>query len=225
MENIGFTFSSIRHELGNPVNSIKMTLSVLRDRLEEASKQSIEAYVDRCLDAVSRVEFLLRSLKSFNIYESLSLQTVDLAGFLHGFARLVDCDLSAKGISMRLCLERGLGSVRVDPRALQQVMLNLIGNASEALSQRTDGEITVEALRSGDVALVRVLDNGAGIADKDLPNLFRPFYTTKERGTGLGLVIARKMLARMGGCIEIASREGDGTQVTLTVMGCGDDGD
>lgn len=224
MENLGFTFSSIRHELGNPVNSIKMTLSVLRDRLGQSSRDSIEEYVDRCLNAVSRVEFLLQSLRSFNIYESLTLRTVDLSEFMDSFQRLVECDLHAQGIALRLRLERAVGSVWVDPRALQQVMLNLVGNATEALAERPGAEIVIEATRCNDIVLVRVGDNGAGIAADELPNLFKPFYTTKEKGTGLGLVIARKMLARMGGCIEVESREAEGTLVTLTLPGCVDDG-
>ena len=217
MEDIGFTFSGIRHELGNPVNSIKMTLSVLRNRLHQSTRESIEEYVDRCLDAVSRVEFLLQSLKSFNIYESLSIQLVELAPFLDGFKRLVECDLRANGIALRLGVGREVGAVRIDPRALQQVMLNLVANASAAVSGRPDPEILIEAARSERIVLMRVVDNGIGIAADELPNLFRPFYTTKEQGTGLGLVIARRMLTRMGGCIDVDSREGEGTIVTLTL--------
>jgi C4-dicarboxylate-specific signal transduction histidine kinase len=105
--------------------------------------------------------------------------------------------------------------VRADPQALQQVLLNVLNNASEAVNGRRDPKITVEVSRAGGMIRFHVADNGCGIAEDRMKNLFKPFYTTKEHGTGLGLVIVKKMLARMNGTIYIESRKDEGTSVDI----------
>lgn len=217
MDHIGFIFSGIRHELGNPVNSIKMSLSVLKEHLERDSEADVGRYVDRALEGVGRVEYLLRSLKSFNMFEELQIEAIEPQELLQNVVRLVDGDLDRQGIAIQLSSQNGASPVVADPRALQQVLLNVISNASDAVAGAADPTIEISTGASNGLCTIRVVDNGHGIADVDLPNLFKPFHTSKENGTGLGLVIARKMLSRMRGQIEIRSRVGEGTEVAISL--------
>ena len=93
MENITYIFSGIRHELGNPINSIKMTLSVLKNNLDKYSQATVQEYVDRTLAEILRVEYLLKSLKSFSMFENPSIQNIDLPAFMDLFQSLVAGDL------------------------------------------------------------------------------------------------------------------------------------
>jgi C4-dicarboxylate-specific signal transduction histidine kinase len=104
-----------------------------------------------------------------------------------------------------------------DPRALQQVMLNIFTNASDAMNGRDTPKITIKAFRSAGMIGIRVEDNGCGIPEDKLKDLFKPFYTTKAHGTGLGLVIVKKMLAKMNGTIEITRRQDEGTRVDIFI--------
>jgi signal transduction histidine kinase len=217
MENITHIFSGIRHELGNPINSIKMTLSVLKKNLDRYKHDTIEEYVDRTLAEITRVEYLLKSLKSYSMFENPVMQDVDVAAFMELFQSLVAGGLERQTITLEVSVANDARWVRVDPRALQQVMLNLIANAVDALEGRDNPTITIATEQREDFIWITVHDNGVGIPHKDQQHLFKPFYTTKSQGTGLGLVITKKMVVAMNGRIGLVSEEGVGTTVTLAI--------
>ena len=217
MENITSIFSGIRHELGNPINSIKMTLSVLKNNLNSYSQATVQEYVDRTLAEIVRVEYLLKSLKSFSMFENPIIQNVDLSEFLDLFQSLVAEDLGKNRITLNIAVSPKAKWIRADPRALQQVMLNLIANAANALENRENPEIVISTVKKDGLIWIDVEDNGVGMPSEDQKNLFKPFHTTKPHGTGLGLVITRKMLAKMNSRIGIMSREDVGTTVTISL--------
>ena len=106
---------------------------------------------------------------------------------------------------------------RVDSRALQQILVNLVANAAEAAAERQRPEIRLETCRREALVEIRVIDNGSGIRPELADQMFRPFFTTKEQGTGLGLVIVRRLLARMNGLVELSSLRGEGTTALVTL--------
>lgn len=217
MNNIGYIFSGVRHEIGNPVNAMVMTLGILQDKLDAMPKEKIREYVDRMMSQVSRIEYLLKSLKSFNMYENMNLESLHVPSFMEKFLALVSEDFAKKGIEIKTCVDSKAEKVHADPRALQQILINLIANASDALNGRKDPRITinVSGTATAGVVRIRVEDNGHGIPEGKLLDLFKPFHTTKEHGTGLGLVIVKKMLAKMNGTVEIMSRPDEGTRVDM----------
>jgi len=217
MDNISFVFSGIRHELGNPINSIKMTLSVLKRNLVEYSPETVEKYVDRAMTEISRVEFLLRALKSFSIFEKPEIQDVHIDDFLVRFIALVRNDLYQSGIEISKIVDSNVAIVSADPRLLHQVLLNLITNASDALEDQTNKKINIRVMKQDDLVAIMVEDNGCGMSKEAQANLFKPFYTTKTRGTGLGLMITLKMVTLMKGNMEIKSTKDKGTSVTIVI--------
>jgi signal transduction histidine kinase len=107
-----------------------------------------------------------------------------------------------------------------DPFQLQQVFINLLSNAEQAVAQRTkDRRIVVRSERRGDALVAMVIDNGPGIAPGDLPHIFNPFYTTKPRGsgTGLGLSISFGIVREHGGTIQASSEPGSGATFLVTL--------
>jgi signal transduction histidine kinase len=217
MENISYIFSGIRHELGNPINSIKMTLSVLKKNLGEYSPTAVEKFVDRAMTEISRVEFLLQALKSFSIFENPDIQNIKLADFLIRFTSLVSNDLFQSGIKISKVIDPTIDKVSADPRLLHQIMLNLITNASDALENEDNPEIIIKAERKASLVAIAVEDNGCGMSEEAQTNLFKPFYTTKARGTGLGLMITLKMVTLLKGSMEIKSTKDSGTKATVII--------
>ncbi len=215
MDNIGYVFSGIRHELGNPINSIKMTLSVLKRNLSEYSPAAVEKFVDRAMTEISRVEFLLQALKSFSIFENPEIQTVQIDDFLTRFIALISNDLQQSGIKIGKTVESNVKTVSADPRLLHQVMMNLITNASDALTGKENRKINIRALKHDGLVAIVVDDNGCGMSKEAQANLFKPFFTTKNRGTGLGLMITLKMVTLMKGNMEIKSIKDKGTRVAV----------
>ena len=217
MENISYIFSGIRHELGNPINSIKMTLSVLKKNLNNYSTNAVEKFVDRAMTEISRVEFLLQALKSFSIFENPNIQNIILEEFLISFISLVSSDLSQSGIKISKLIVPPVEKISADQRLLHQVMLNLITNASDALKNCENPNIFIRAEKKDGFVAVTVEDNGCGMSEEEQTNLFKPFYTTKTQGTGLGLMITLKMVTLMKGHMEIKSLKDVGTKATVFI--------
>lgn len=217
MDNIGYIFSGIRHEIGNPINSIKMTLSVLKNNLNKFNKEVISQYVERALDEVLRVEYLLKSLKSFSLYERAEIKEVNVSDFLDKLLRLIGEDFLVKGITLSYAAQTKIKWVMADPRLLQQVMLNILVNAVDALEGREGAEIAISVIRSSKLIWLKIEDNGCGIKPEQMKEIFKPFYTSKENGTGLGLPIVRKMLASMNCTIDVKSIEDIGTTIIISL--------
>ena len=216
MENVGYIFSGIRHELGNPINSVKMALTVLKKNYLTWDDEQVHLFISRCLQELGRVEYLLRTLKNFSLHESAEIEEVDIADLLQKFCSLAASDLTGRGAEINIEAAAGL-RVLCDPRALHQVLINLVANAADALAETSDGRINIKAWATRNRINLLIDDNGPGMTEKQMSNLFKPFYTSKAGGTGLGLVIVRKMLVNMGGTIDIESEQGRGTQVFLTL--------
>ena len=217
MDNIGYVFSGVRHEIGNPINSINAILTVLRAKLDSLSTESVRGYLDRTIEQIARVEYILRSLKSFNLYETQELQNMSVSDFFESFLPLVKDDFVKRGTEIETVLDDRVGWAYTDPRALQQVLLNIITNAADAVAGRAGPKVTLRVSQLYGMVRIRVQDNGCGIAEEKLSDIYKPFYTTKQHGTGLGLVIVKKMLARMQGTIDITSRKDEGTTVEIAI--------
>jgi len=217
MNNTGYIFSGIRHELGNPVNSVKMALQVLKKNLQKFGPEKIDEYLEQALSEVDRAEYMLKALKNFNMFERLHLDDVRMKPFMDKVLGMITRDFQDKGIHIRTLFKTGDETGYVDPRALQQIMVNLLTNASDALVRTDNPQISISVSDFDERVVIKVHDNGAGMAKRELKNLFKPFYTTKENGTGLGLIIVKNMLAKMKGTIEVESYEGSGTTVMLTL--------
>ncbi|MEM7583657.1 MAG: PAS domain S-box protein [Acidobacteriota bacterium] len=219
-ESLGYVFSGIRHELGNPINSIKAALSVLRSGIDRFEGDRVKDYLDSVLLEVGRVEDLLRSLRSFTAFERPSLEPVDAHRFLQRFKQLVSPSLRQQGISIRIPEPTQQLLVAADPRALHQILLNLINNAADAVKNRELPriELRVSPCR-GQRVRFDVIDNGIGFDPIESGRLIQPFYTTKKDGNGLGLSISQKLLSSLGGSLELTGKPGLGCRATMILNG------
>ena len=218
MDNIGFIFSGIRHEIGNPLNSIKITISVLQKNLETFSTETVGTYLERAASEITRMEYLLKALKNFSMFEKQDIRTHNLGTFLDKLQALIACDFEQKGIQLQVEPVPGNTCARFDPRALHQVLLNLLSNAADALVNRPNAKILISTATSGELCWLTVKDNGCGMNEEQRKLLFQPFCTSKPHGNGLGLVITRKLLAKMNASIDIRSSEGEGTIAQIALL-------
>lgn len=130
-------------------------------------------------------------------------------------AELVQGKADEKGVSLVLDLQAGPAPVRLDPQGVYRCLLNLVANAVDACDG-SDGRITVSSRRNARRIEIRVADNGCGMDEAALAQLFKPFFSTKgTKGTGLGLAVSEKIVAEHGGRIRVDSRAGEGTAFTV----------
>lgn len=121
----------------------------------------------------------------------------------------------AKSVEIALLKDPTLPEVEHDSDQIHQVLLNLLLNALQAIDQK--GKVVVTVAHHGASAVVEITDNGRGIAPENLPNIFRPFYTTKGDGTGLGLSLARRIVEDHQGRIDVISTVGKGTTFAVVL--------
>lgn len=217
MNNIGCLFSGIRHEIGNPLNSIKMALTVLQNNIHKYSPEEIDVYFHRISGEITKMEALLKSFKNFSMFEIPKTSDVDLTMFFDSLMHLLGGDIKSKNIDVQFDLAPDAQRAMVDTRALQHVTMNLFANAIDAMADVPNPQLVVRSRNQGDVIQLIIADNGCGMSDDLVRDAFKPFFTTKPHGTGLGLVISKKMLAQMNCGIDLESVKGKGTTFILTL--------
>ncbi len=214
---LGHVFAAVRHEIGNPINSAKMALSVLERNFDSLGPDEALEYIREVLGEIDRVSDMLYSLRSFSLYEDVQVRSLELDRFLEDFVEFARRDFRHEGIALDLELCAPGLSVLADPRALRQVLINLLANAADAMAGRQDARVLLRADVRGEIVLLELRDNGPGIPEEVIGELFKPFFTTKKEGTGLGLPIARKMLARMSATVEIENNESGGASLLISL--------
>lgn len=220
-ESLGSVFAGIRHELGNPLNSLKAVLSVLGDAKVQLPADRRADYLRRALGEVKRMEALLEQLRTFNGHEAAQLKELDLEPFIRMFARLAGSDCEARGASLELH-PGPAATIAADERLLGQILFLLLSNALDALDALDVGvpaerrRIQLAWNRQPRATRITLTDTGTGMTPDQLHHAERPFVTTKARGTGLGLPLARKFASLTRCTLEIQSAAGTGTTCVLT---------
>ncbi len=214
---LGTLAAGLAHELNNPIGIISSRAELM---LLEAETQPLPEELRDDLKVLhrhaQRVARIAQGLLSFARQSAGDQGPVDLNRLVDETALLVDKQIGREGVTLRLDLAPHLPPVWGDANALQQVLMNLLTNARDAVSE--GGEIVVEtgpAPRAGGVRLV-VRDTGRGIPPEMIPQIFDPFFTTKSEGTGLGLSISYRIVREHQGTVDVESFPGRGTTFVLT---------
>lgn len=205
---VGEISAAVAHSIRNPLGSIRSSAELQRELGQDP--HGVHAEV---MGHVDRIEHLVRSLLTLAAAPVDSGGQADLGQVLRHAADRFAAQLAADGRPFTCELPNGLGAVPADPVLLAQVIDSLLSNAAEATGPGQQVRLT--AGRRGREAWVTVADTGAGIAAHHLADVFKPFFTTKPRGLGLGLNLVKRLVERLGGRVELDSRAGEGTRVTL----------
>jgi two-component system, NtrC family, sensor kinase len=215
---LGTLSAGIAHEMNNPLGIITSRIEVM---LLDAEENSLPAQVLEDLQvlhrATQRVARIATNLRSFARQAPREHAPLDLNAVVEETLLLMRKPLEVDGINIVSTLDRELPPILGDAGTLQQVLLNLVTNAREAMG--SGGEIRLETARHAErpnwVRLV-VADTGPGISPEELTKVFDPFYTTKARGTGLGLSVSYGIIQDHHGTVDVQSSPGQGTTFTLT---------
>lgn len=214
--NLGFAFAGVAHELGNPINSLKTAASVLQANLDKFSREKVHEYLALMLQETQRMQDILRLMQSFGGLSTLVRTRADLAAQCEAVVTFAQREMIPPKVFVKVSTDSPSGIwANVDTSAFRQVMLNLLSNAVEAVSERDRPVIAVSTQRGPKFAHVHVTDNGRGMSKEQQARLFFPFYSTRAKGMGFGLVIVRKLVSSMDGTIEVSSTRDVGTEFEL----------
>jgi two-component system sensor histidine kinase HydH len=213
LASVGRLAAGVAHEIRNPLSSIKGFATYFKQRYQDVPEDQQTA--DIMIQEVDRLNRVVSQLLEFARPISISAKPTIIGELVTDSLRLVQQQAQDKQITVNIRNTAGIDEIKLDPDRINQVLLNLSLNAIEALDP--GGRLQVDIFDSDDNGRlnIRVADTGKGIAEKDLPKIFDPYFTTKSSGTGLGLAIAHNIVEAMGGTIDVKSRVGKGTAFTL----------
>ena len=212
---LGTLVSGIAHELNNPINNIILTIDTLVEG-RGVSDERRKILLDDILKQALRSSEIVKNLLDFSRAETAVFKELDLSQLLKETISLVGNQVALSRVKVQEDIAGNLPSIAGNRQGLQQVFLNLIVNAIQAMPQ--GGDLTVRARRLGPHEVeVQVQDQGEGIPEENLSAIFDPFFTTKEvgKGTGLGLSVSYGVIKKHGGQIKVASKVGKGTTFTV----------
>lgn len=205
LASIGEMAAGIAHEINNPLQTILLNLDLMEGCLDERGLRQL----DRVKESVLRIKEVVRELLIFAKEHKTETEETDLNSVIERTASIIRPVLRMAEVSLRLELSPEPVRVRVNRNLFQQVILNLLQNAKDAIEGSGKGSlITISSQHTAEGASVCITDDGPGIPDENLGRIFDAFFTTKDAGTGLGLSLSRKIIEGMGGRITAASSGG-----------------
>ena len=214
----------LRHEIMNsmtPIVSLVGTMRLIVNEDIEKSTTDQEA-VNDLKEALQTLEKRSKGMMQFvNAYRDFTtlpkpvFSNINVAELLQEVLQLLQTDLTSAGVLWKLSVKPENLVAKVDASQIQQVLINLIKNASEAFSTQASRLISLEAYQNDNTTFIEVHDNGDGIEPEAIENIFIPFYTTKKTGSGIGLSLSRQILQQHGGQLNVVSEVAKGTVFTL----------
>jgi two-component system, sporulation sensor kinase E len=208
--------AGVAHEIGNPLNSLNIHLQLIERRLRKAPAELRSELGELLATAKSEIQRLdsivhqfLRAIRP----STPQFETHDLNEILEESVAFLRPEIRDRDIIVELDLDPTLPRLQIDRDPMKQAFYNVIKNAFQAM--KTGGILHVRSWQSELYVSVSFNDTGGGISQDQMSKLFQPYYTTKSSGSGLGLLIVRRIVREHGGEIEIESNEGKGMRVTI----------
>jgi PAS domain S-box-containing protein len=231
-----FLAASVAHEIGNPLNALHIHLQLMERELKklkslpdrpvsgaarprsqkmaaeaEAAEISgkLEQYLGVAKGEINRLDYIITQFLQAIRPAPLQLKIISLNDVVEKTLELLQPELDNRGLTVKTRLARQLTAAPMDATQMQQVLVNLVKNALQAMTK--GGTLTLQTGEGADGVWVSVTDTGGGIPQEQINRIFEPFFTTKKKGTGLGLMIVQRIVRAHDGRIELESHVGRGT--------------
>ena len=205
----------LAHEIKNPLTPIQLSAErlafKLADRLDDGGREMLERATTTIVNQVEAMKNLVNAFRDYARLPAPTFAPTDLNALIREVLHLYE----SAAVHIRTELASNLPPVSGDPTQIRQVIHNMLQNAQDALSGQDDGVITIATRRDGARAVLLFRDNGPGFPAEVLTRAFEPYFTTKSRGTGLGLAMVKKIVDEHGGDVRLSNREDGGAEVRI----------
>ncbi|MEY3394619.1 MAG: hypothetical protein RL346_855 [Verrucomicrobiota bacterium] len=209
--------AGVAHEIGNPLNSLDIHLQLIERKIRKlpsSYRQSLTENMQTARQEIQRLDTILKQFLHAVRPTTPRREPRNLNAILHQTLGLLEPEISSRNITVNLDLSETLPPALIDPDQFQQVFYNLIRNAYQAISGE-NGIIGIQTRSTDTDFIISISDNGIGISPEHMGSLFEPYRTTKSAGSGLGLLIVRRIIREHGGEIEIHSNPNQGTSILI----------
>lgn len=214
---VGRLTAGVGHEVKNPINAMVVHLELLRSKLEAAGEgraflSGAQRHVEIISGEMERLDRVVQTLADFTRPMELRIEELDLSDVVEAVVELMSGEMEANNVEFFCRLEESV-TVRADAEMLRQALLNLVLNGMQAMTR--GGVLRIEVRKENDTAIVEVADQGEGIAPEAMPHIFDLYFTTKPKGSGIGLAMTYRIVQMHGGAMEAASVPGAGAVFTM----------
>ncbi len=216
LSSLGELSAGVAHELRNPLAGIKINTQILSRKkdLSDVERRVVES----TQEGIEKIQKIVDDMLNFARPKAAHFEEEDVGEIVEKSLAILQSKLKKGNIVFQFQREEGLPRVRIDVHQVQQVLINILLNAIQAMP--AGGSLTVCSFReNGQGVGVQIADTGVGIPAAHLKKIFDPFFTTKSEGTGLGLSITMKILENHGASLDVSSREGEGSTFTIHFPG------
>ncbi len=218
LSSLGHLAAGVAHEVRNPLNAIGMGVQRLKREFvpkEERLKEEYLQFTELISKEIERMNEIIQQFLTLSRPFQLNLKVSSLQNLLNNLALLFKEEASAHGIQLEVDLQTQLPPVKLDEERLTQALINIMKNGMEAMEK--GGVLRIEAHPFKDRIELVFSDTGSGIPKDQMEKIFDYYYTTKEKGVGLGLSIAHRIIEAHGGQLKLESQVGRGTKVTVSL--------
>lgn len=216
--------AGLAHEIRNPLNSLSIHATLVRDQLKQPGKgggaetERLRRSADILLEEIARLKRIVDQFLLAARPMKPDRRPTRLDDILEHAVELLAPECESRHIILTAHTDPDLPPIPLDREQLVQVILNLAKNAIEAIApDTTEGRVELRAHLENDHILIEVADNGIGIVERDREKIFEPYYSTKESGSGLGLMVVWRIVKAHGGAIAVDSRPGEGTTFSIAL--------
>ncbi|WP_088105610.1 EAL domain-containing protein [Halalkalibacter urbisdiaboli] len=209
---VGELAAGVAHEIRNPITSIKGFIQLIQQG------QIKDEYFDIILPEFNRVEGIIKEFLSLAKPQEIQLKEVSISRLLREVETLLESEAHLRNVQFSSTIEPNLPRIMCDKNQMKQVVINIVKNSIEAMTD--GGLITFDVKAENEHLLIKVIDNGVGISQERLQRLGEPFYSNKEKGTGLGLMLCYRIVRKHNGTLTIKSKEKIGTTVEIRLPLC-----
>lgn len=206
--------ASIAHEIRNPLTTVKGFLQLLKPYLHDIGK---DQYADIALEEIKRATDIIFEFLNTAKPQPTYVQGISVNKLVKDMAMLYESEAILRNIQIITTFSEVDSILSIDPNQLKQVLINLLKNAMEAIDECSSNKKTIHLSTKIDSEniFIKISDSGCGMTEKTMSQLFTPFFSTKENGTGIGLSVCKKIIEENGGSLHLQSIYGKGTTFTI----------
>jgi two-component system sporulation sensor kinase B len=204
--------ASIAHEIRNPMTVIRGFMQLMNNNAQ--IPMDIRPYLKLIIEELDRAESIITGFLSLAKPQLERLEPVSVLELIHNVVNVISPYALLHGVQIQVFTDYS-PCIETNPRKLSQVLINIIKNGIEAMTD--GGLLKIEVKEEEDIVLIKIIDSGIGMTKEELKRLGTLFYSTKTKGTGVGLMISYKIIESMNGRIEVSSEKGTGTQFTIII--------
>jgi signal transduction histidine kinase len=208
--------AGVAHELGNPLNSLNIHLQLMErqaGKIKSKAREELQLSIDICRDEINRLDSIVSQFLRAIRPSRPQLRPENINTIVEETVRFFSAEIEARDIVVETELHSDLPLLQLDRDQMKQAFYNVIKNSFEAMKRR--GILRIRTDRDESHVRISFIDNGGGMSAEALSHVFEPYYTTKATGTGLGLLIVRRIVREHGGELAIESTEGKGLTLTI----------